>query len=130
MDYMTHSDVGGSDLEALLFRSDILAPHEYWKVHRPDRFRQPELELMLAVLEDALHCYFTNVQMRTRREKKIFAETEEWFFSAENEGIFTFENICSLLAIDPDYIRRGLKLFKDAHRTPNKSDRPSNAIAA
>ena len=114
MDYMTHSDVGGSDLEALLFRSDILAPHEYWKVHRPDRFRQPELELMLAVLEDALHCYFTNVQMRTRREKKIFA----------------FENICSLLGIDPDYIRRGLKLFKDAHRTPNKSDRPSNAIAA
>jgi hypothetical protein len=81
-------------------------------------------------LEDALHCYFTNVQMRTRREKKIFAETEEWFFSAENEGIFTFENICSLLGIDPDYIRRGLNLFKDAHRTPNKSDRPNNAIAA
>src|ERR1043166_7863834 len=95
MDYVNYSEISGSDLETLLFRSDILAPHEYWKVHRPDRFRQPELELMMAVLEDALHCFFTNVQVRTRREKKIFAETEEWFFTAENEGVFTFENICS-----------------------------------
>jgi hypothetical protein len=130
MDYVNHSDISGSDLEALLFRSDILAQHEYWKVHRPDRFRQPELELMLAVLEDALHCYFANVQMRTRREKKIFNETEEWFFSKDSEGVFTFENICSLLGIDPDYIRRGIKLFKDAHRNPNSSDKPKNAIAA
>ena len=130
MDYVNYSDISGSDLETLLFRSDILAPHEYWKVHRPDRFRQPELELMMAVLEDALHCFFTNVQVRTRRERKIFAETEEWFFTAENEGVFTFENICSLLAIDPGYIRRGLKLFKDAHRNPNKLDKPNNAIAA
>jgi len=130
MDYVNYSDINGSDLETLLFRSDILAPHEYWKVHRPDRFRQPELELMMAVLEDALHCFFTNVQVRTRRERKIFAETEEWFFTAENEGVFTFENICSLLAIDPGYIRRGLKLFKDAHRNPNKADKPNNAIAA
>jgi hypothetical protein len=130
MDYLNHTDLSGSDLETLLFRSDILAPHEYWKVHRPDRFRQPELELMLAVLEDALHCYFTNVQMRTRREKKIFAETEEWFFSLENEGVFTFENICSLLAIDPDYIRRGLKLFKEANKNSGKSDKPNSAIAA
>ena len=120
MDYVNCTDVSGSDLEALLFRSDNLAPHEFWSVHRPDRFRQPEHELMLAVLEDALHCYFTNVQMRRRREKRIFTETEEWFFSTENEGVFTFENICSLLGIDPDYIRRGLKLFKSAHQTQCK----------
>jgi hypothetical protein len=127
MDYLNHSDVTGSDLETLLFRSDILAPHEYWRANRPDRFRQPELELLLAVLEDALHCYFTNVQMRRRREKKIFKETEEWFFSTKNEGVFTFENTCSLLGIDPGYIRRGLTLFKNAHRIPDKF---GTAIAA
>ena len=127
MDYVNHTDVGGSDLEGLLFRSDILAPHEYWTVNRPNRFLQPELELMLAVLEDALHCYFTNVQMRRRREKKIFKETEEWFFSSSNEGVFTFENICSLLGIDPGYIRRGLKLFKEANHGLGKS---GTAIAA
>ena len=79
MDYLNHTDFSGSDLETLLFRSDILAPHEYWKVHRPDRFRQPELELMLAVLEDALHCYFTNVQMRTRREKRFSPKRKNGF---------------------------------------------------
>ena len=121
MDYMNHTDLGGSELETLLFRSDILAPHEYWSVNRPNRFRQPELELMLAVLEDALHRYYTNVQMRRRREKKMFKETEEWFFSSENEGVFTLENICSSLGIDPGYIRRGLTLFKDAHGILDKS---------
>ena len=127
MDYMNHTDITGSDLETLLFRSDILAPHEYWRANRPDRFRQPELELMLAVLEDALHSYFTNVQMRRRREKKIFKETEEWFFSTDNEGVFTFENICSLLGIDPGYIRRGLTLFKNAQGILGQS---GTAIAA
>jgi hypothetical protein len=86
MDYINHTDIAGSDLEAVLFRSDILAPHEYWQVHRPNHFRQPEIELMRAVLEDALHCFFTNVQMRGRRQKRIFTETEEWFFGTENEA--------------------------------------------
>jgi hypothetical protein len=127
MDHINHTDITGSDLEAVLFRSDILAPHEYWQVHRPNRFRQPELELMLAVLEDALHSFFTNVQMRGRREKRIFTETEEWFFCTENEGVFTFENICSLLGIDPDYVRRGLTLFKSVYRNRDKS---GTAVAA
>lgn len=118
MDYMHHTDVTGSDLEAVLFRSDILAPHEYWQVHRPNRFHQPELKLMLAVLEDALNSFFANVQMRGRREKRIFTETEEWFFNAANEGVFSFENICSLLGIDPGYVRRGLAVFKDISRNP------------
>lgn len=127
MDFLNRTDISGSDFEADLFRSDILAPHEYWQVHRRNRLREPELELMLAVLEDALHCYFTNVQMRGRREKRIFTETEEWFYCTENDGAFTFENICSLLEIDPDYVRRGLALFKSACRTPEKS---GTAIAA
>ena len=127
MDYLNRIDIPGSDFEADLFRSDILASHEYWQVHRRNRFHQPEFELLLAVLEDALHCYFTNVQMRGRREKRIFTETEEWFFCTENEGVFTFENICSVLGLDPDYIRGGLELFKSACRTPHRS---STAVAA
>ena len=121
MDYLNRIDITGSDPEGGLFRSDILAPHEYWQVYRRYRLREPELELMLAVLEDALHCYFTNVQMRSRREKRIFTETEEWFLCTENEGAFTFENICSVLGIDPDYVRGGLALIKKACRTPDKS---------
>ena len=127
MDYLNGIDIPGSDFEADLFRSDTLAPYEYWQVHRRNRFRQPEFELMLAVLEDALQCFFTNVQMRSRREKRIFTETEEWFICIESDGVFTFENICSVLGIDPDYIRGGLGLFKSACRTPDKS---GTAVAA
>ena len=121
MNDMNYTEVSEYD------RCDILVPYEYWKAHRADRFRQPGIRLMSAVLEDALHCYFMNVQMRSRREKRIFAETEEWFFSTESDGLFTFENICSLLGIDPDCVRRGLKLFKRAYRTRDQS---GTAIAA
>jgi len=127
VDYLNGIDIPGSDFEADLFRSDTLAPHEYWQVHRRNRFRQPEFELLLAVLEDALQCFFANVQMRSRREKRIFTETEEWFSCTENDGVFTFENICSVHGLDPDYIRGGLELFKSACRTPDKAD---NAVAA
>lgn len=126
MDYLNRIDIPGSDFEADVFRSDTLAPHEYWQVHR-HRFRQPEYELMLAVLEDAVQCFFANVLMRSRREKRIFKETEEWFSCTENDGVFTFENICSVHGLDPDYIRGGLGLFKSACRTPAKS---ATAIAA
>ena len=123
MDYANYSDLGGSDLEVAVFRSDALAPHEYWKVHSSNRVHQPEIELMQAVLEDGLHCFFTNVQRRTRRERRIFAETEDWFFAPENEGVFTFESICSFLGVDPDCIRRGLTLFKSAYPAPDKTSK-------
>src|SRR5215470_3332053 len=111
MDSSNHTHITGSDLETLRFRHDIIAFHEYWQVHLPDRYHQPEIELMRAVLENGLHCFFNNVQRRTRKERKIFAEAESWFFLAEDEGgMCTFENICSLLGIDPDYVRRGLTL--------------------
>ena len=128
MDSSNHTDITGSGLQTLRYRHDILAFHEYWQVHLPDRYHQPEIELMRAVLENGLHCFFTNVQRRTRKERKIFAETESWFFLPQREeGVCDFENICSLLGIDPNYVRRGLTLFKSAYQIPDKS---GAAIAA
>jgi hypothetical protein len=115
--------LNGSDLEAVQFQSDILAPHEFWQTYRSKRSRQPELELMTAVLEDAVLCYFKNVERKTRRQRKFFDETQEWFFSNDDDGLFTFQSVCSHLGIDSDYIRRGLVLFKRAHQPETKWDK-------
>lgn len=112
-------DIGAfsaNEADGFQFQSDILAPYEYWQTYRAKRSRQPELELMNAVLEDALLCYFKNLECRTRRQKKIFRETQEWFFNNDEDGLFTFKSLCSHLGIDSNYIRRGLMLYKRAHQ--------------
>jgi hypothetical protein len=85
--------------------------------------------LMMAILEDALKCYFDYAGASTRRKSKIFDEAEQWFFSMDDEGIFSFENICAVFGIDPGYVRRGLVLFKNgsSHRAGRRKRFSSKA---
>jgi hypothetical protein len=93
---------------------DCLSPYEFWRQHRSNPIQQPELRLMMAVLEDALKCYFDYARRKNSRESKLFEEVEQWLFFESNEELFSFENICSVLHIDPGYVRRGLLLFKQS----------------
>jgi hypothetical protein len=110
------SEWGANDSEGLQFQSDTVAPYEFWQTYRSKRSRQPELDLMNAVLEDAVLCYFKNLECRSRRQRKIFRETQDWFFTNDDDGLFTFKSVCSHLGLDPDYIRRGLLLYKRARQ--------------
>jgi hypothetical protein len=109
-------ELGTNDSEGFQFHSDTLAPHEFWQTYRAKRSRQPELDLMNAVLEDAVLCYFKNLECRSSRQRRIFRETQDWFFNNDEDGLFTFKSVCSHLGVDPDYIRRGLLLYKRARQ--------------
>ena len=41
--------------------------------------------------------------------KKRFREAEEWIMRGGNDWIFSFDNVCELLGLDPEYVRRGLR---------------------
>jgi hypothetical protein len=64
----------------------------------------------LAVLEDAVHCYRKYATARDRSGKEYFREVEEWIMGGGDGWIFAFENVCDLLGLDPQYVRRGLRL--------------------
>jgi len=74
--------------------------HERWTGERG---------LMLAVLEEAVHSYLKYRNATTRRGRRLFAETQAWFWSDDQEYLFAFENICTYLQLDPNYVRRGLE---------------------
>jgi len=38
-----------------------------------------------------------------------FREVEEWITHEGNEWIFSFDNVCEFLGLDPEYLRRGLR---------------------
>ncbi len=98
---------------ASLFQPDTLLPAQYFETYRRKAPLEPEKRLMLAVLEDAVACFQKYVFARDGKGKMTFREAEEWILQEDSEWIFSFENICEILAIDPRYAREGLMRWKE-----------------
>ncbi len=72
----------------------------------------PERRLMLAVLQDAVEMYLKNKGIASsRRANRICREEEEWFQSTDATWLYSFENICCVLDLDAEGIRKAL--FRD-----------------
>jgi hypothetical protein len=76
--------------------------------------RRGEERLMLAVLQDAVECFQENVLSQQPWEQKLFEEAEDWILAKNADWPFSFENICETLQLNPDYIRQGLMVWKEA----------------
>jgi hypothetical protein len=79
--------------------------------------------LLLGVLQDALRSFFQYRSDRTRHGKRIFTETLMWLWSSEQDWLYSFENICDHLRLDPEYIRQGLQRLLHATRPTNANPR-------
>jgi hypothetical protein len=66
-----------------------------------------ERRLVLAILEEAVRSYQRYAFATNRRGRRLFGETCEWFDAHDDPWIFSFENICHALDLDPDHIREG-----------------------
>jgi hypothetical protein len=107
---------------SLFGQPDVLLIHEYLHVYRSSTAHTPEVKLMLAVLKDAIDCFVKNISAKTRRGRKLFMDAEEWFFSDEEDWLYSFQSVCDVLKLDPDYVRRALlrcKQENDAKRVAN-----------
>ncbi len=94
--------------QRLFGQPDVLVVNEFLDVYRNRPALTAERRLAAAVLRDAIDCYLRFCFVKKGRGKRIFQETEQWFFSGEEDGVFTFENLCEILGLTPGYIRRGL----------------------
>jgi len=83
--------------------SDLAVAMQFWATMTPKDFSQPEKDLMLAVLTDAIRDYRSNLSACNAR----FREARRWLFGP-NESLFSFESICEILELNPALIRRKL----------------------
>lgn len=67
-----------------------------------------EYRLLLAVLQDAVTCWFRYCRANGGREHRMFQEIHSWFWDEERDWLYAFESICEHLDLDPSAIRRGL----------------------
>ena len=112
---------GSSSMEdriASLFQPDTLLTEQYLETHRRKTHLEPEIRLMLAVLEDAVSCFQKYVTAQRPKEKGLFRDAEEWFLEKDSDSIYSFENICESLGLDPDYLRKGLVQWKEGQVRP------------
>lgn len=67
-----------------------------------------ELRLALAVLEDALDCLERYKDSRELLARLFRWEALQWLESRDRLPVFSFENVCFLLDLDPEKTRRTL----------------------
>ena len=92
---------------------DMLSVQEYLHVYQGTAADTPERRLMAAVLRDGIDCFIRDCFAPNRHRKRSYREAEEWFFNGNDRDVFSLDNVCGILNIDPGYIRRTLQRYKE-----------------
>jgi hypothetical protein len=100
---------------ASLFQPDFLLSAQYFGNLRKTLL-EPEKKLMFAILEDAISCYQSNLTAQSVRGKRFFEETKNWIVAVGSDWIFSFENVCEALGLNPQYVRQGLLRWAEKYR--------------
>ena len=102
-----------SDTFAHLLQPDTLLPSQYFAALRRKGAHEPERRLVIAVLQDAVDCFQKHWAARDRKARQLYLDAEEWIGSDDRSWPFSFENVCDLLQINSEYLRRGLMTWRD-----------------
>jgi hypothetical protein len=95
-----------------LLSSIAILPEQFYTAPAGLDAARGEIALMRAVLEDAVGCFQKQLVNSGRRVQRLAREAEEWFFTDDHRWPFSFVNICAVLGLDPEYIRLGLKRWR------------------
>lgn len=95
-----------------LFEPDTLLPVQYFEAMRRKHLLEGEKRLILSVLEDAIECYMKCIAATTTKGQHLFRDAEEWINLEDKRWVFSFDNVCEMLDINPEYMRAGLRRWK------------------
>ncbi|MGH9645921.1 MAG: hypothetical protein ACRD4E_03810 [Bryobacteraceae bacterium] len=96
-----------------LFEPDTLLPIQYFEAMRRKHLLEGEKRLILSVLEDAVECFMKCIESPTNKGQRLFRDADEWIALEDKRWVFSFDNVCDMLDINPDYMRRGLRQWKE-----------------
>jgi hypothetical protein len=109
-----------------LFQPDTLLGEDYAANFRRKIPLEPERILLLAILEDGVRCYQENLFVIGGKRRALFDEAKEWLFSDDAHWFCSFVSICTMLNLEPNYIRRGLRQWETRARKAVQAKRPGN----
>jgi hypothetical protein len=71
-----------------------------------------ERRLLLALLYDAVCWYQKYMFAKKQLDRRLFQGVQKWFRQLESRAPISFQYVCDILHVDPDYFRRGLKMLR------------------
>jgi hypothetical protein len=99
-----------------IFEPDILLPIQYFASLKRKKYRCGEHRLLVAIMQDAVECFQKHIHARDSKRRQLYVDAEVWICAEEDEGPFSFNNICELLGMNPEYLRTGLLDWRDRER--------------
>lgn len=100
----------------------VLPVQFFSTLQRQGPHRTGEYRLLVAVLEDAIHCFKRYALPRSARELRLFAEAERWIMDEDDPhvadssepALFSFEYVCGVVGLDPAGVRQSLQRWRAA----------------
>lgn len=110
-----------------VFQPDLLLPLQFFTALRGRSQGDGQRRLMIAVLEDAIECFQKYTDAKDSRSRQLGTEAEEWFLTDDPTWLFSFVNVCEILDINPEFLRRGLLAWKEKRGVLPPSDGPTES---
>ena len=110
------TDTNTEDRYAGFLEPDAMLPTQFFQSLRSKGRFDGERRLMIAVLEDAVHCFMKQLHATDPKARQLFVDAEEWITAEDPTWFFSFDNVCDTLDLDPEYVRQGLFKWRAAER--------------
>ena len=78
---------------------------------------QPACHLLWAIMENGIEEYMRYATATSQRGNRLFREVEDWIMHDDPRWLCSFMNICHVLGLDPDYVRTGLRCWREQQST-------------
>jgi hypothetical protein len=118
--------------EGRLFQPDIMLPAQYFTLLRKQAPQGPEYLLVTAMLQDAIECFQKYRFAIDETGRELFVDARDWIASDDRKWPFSFENVCAILNLNAEYLRRGLSQWADNQDAMRRSPKvvPLKSVAA
>ncbi len=108
-----------------LFEPDMLLPTQFFEALKRKKFPCGEHRLLVALLRDAVQCFQKHIHARDAKRRQLYVDAEDWIGAEDDYALFSFNNVCRILGMNPDYVRQGLISWRDGERHSRRRRRVS-----
>jgi len=110
-----------------LWEPTFVLPSQVAHLRAPTR--SPEIRLIAAMLEDAVHCVLRNGGIRRGPRWRELIEALDWVMDETRDWPFAFANVCDVLMLDAAAVRE--ELWRNvAAQNRNGDDAKRTAVTA
>ncbi len=116
------------DALANIFEPDVMLPSQF-NASDEDGVTGGERRLMAAILSDGIEAYIHQSIARLSGVQRGKSDACDWVEAPDPTYVFSFDNVCECLGINPEYLRLGLTKYVDAVRVTQLAGNGSSVSA-